>query len=141
LRQTGLPADESLVENVPEFGFEGGYGGFSRLVHRCPEVTGVLCINDTMALGVMAAAEALGRKCPQDLSVIGFGDFPEGRHWRPRLTTVTLSENRVAEQAVRVVLQQQERPQRQTVLIPEELLVRESTGPAPLRGSGPREKP
>jgi DNA-binding LacI/PurR family transcriptional regulator len=74
-------------------------------------------------------------KCPQDLSVIGFGDFPEGRHWRPKLSTLTLSANRVAEQAVRAVLRQQQYSQREVVLIPEELIVRESTGPTPLRPS------
>jgi DNA-binding LacI/PurR family transcriptional regulator len=51
LQEAGLPWDDKLIENVQEFGFEGGYGGFSRLIKRCADVTGVLCINDPMALG------------------------------------------------------------------------------------------
>lgn len=138
LQAAGVPADEAVFENVTEFGFEGGHRGFSRLILRCPDITGVLCINDAMALGAMAAAEALGRQCPRDLSVVGFGDFPEGRHWRPKLTTLTLSASRVAEQAVAVVLNGRTQPLAREFRIPEELVIRESTGssPAAMRRNG-----
>lgn len=131
LREAGWPFEETLTENATEFGFEGGQGGFLRLAARAPDVTAVLCVNDPMALGVMTAAESLGRRCPEDLSVIGFGDFPEGRYWRPKLTTLTLSAQRVAEAAIGLVAEQRRQPRRETILIPEDLVVRESTGPAP----------
>lgn len=130
LAEAGLPNDDRLVENVREFGFEGGHDGFLRLIQRCPEVTGVVCINDAIALGVIAAAQETGRNCPADLSVIGFGDFAEGRYFCPKLTTFALSPNRVAQHAMELVLQQRQGPQvgGQTVLINEEFILRESTG-------------
>ena len=133
LTEAGLPWDDRLVENVREFGFEGGHDGFRRLAGRCPEVTGVVCINDAIALGVIAAARELGRNCPGDLSVIGFGDAVEGRYFQPKLTTFALSSNRVAKQAVELVLQhrQSSLKEHRTILITEDLIVRESTGAAP----------
>lgn len=132
LRTAGLPVRDELVENVSEFGFEGGRSGFLRLHRRCPEVTAVICINDGMALGVIAALRERQLSCPGDVSVVGFGDAVEGTFFQPRLTTLALSPKRVAEAAVELVEQLRQEADRrpQTMLIGEELVVRESTGPA-----------
>jgi len=129
LQEAGLPYSQSGIENVTEFGFEGGRIGFQRLIEQSPEVTALFCINDAMALGAIDAAVELGHKCPADLSVVGFGDAPEGRHSRPRLTTIALSANRVAERAIDLVLDHRNNGdwKATTMLIPEELLVRQST--------------
>ena len=133
LESGGLPYQETFVQNVTEFGFEGGQGGARQLIGRCPGITGLFCINDAMALGAIDAATELGRRCPADLSVVGFGDSPEGRHSRPKLTTFELSSGRVATDAIQLIVDQRlhPRPEPRTILIPEELIVRESTGPAP----------
>ena len=136
LEGAGVTFRKALVQNVTEFGFEGGERGFGELVKRCPDVTGVFCINDQIALGAIDAAQEAGRECPANLSVIGFGDSPEGKHWRPKLTTFALSSGRVAAEAIQLILQERAHPgsKPQTILIPEELIVRESTGLA--LGSG-----
>ena len=127
-----MDRDEKWIEKVGEFGFEGGYEGFHRLSRRCADVTGVFCINDAMGLGVIAAASESGRTCPGDLSVIGFGDSAVGTYFRPRLTTFALSSDRVAEEALALVVRQRKKPDQgpQTILIPEEMILRESTAGA-----------
>ncbi len=82
-----------------------------------------------MSLGVIAAARESGLSCPGDLSVIGFGDSAMGTYFRPRLTTFALSSDRVAEEALALVVRQRKTPGQgpETILIPEELIVREST--------------
>jgi DNA-binding LacI/PurR family transcriptional regulator len=136
----GMPYQEALLQNVTEFGFEGGQHGARELLARCPGVTGLFCINDAIALGAIDAANELGRRCPADLSVVGFGDSPEGRHWRPKLTTFELSSSRVATAAIQLIIEQHlhRRTDPKTVLIPEDLIVRESTGRAPDAGQGVR---
>ncbi|WP_426594168.1 LacI family DNA-binding transcriptional regulator [Cellulomonas sp. McL0617] len=51
-------------------------------------VTAVLCGNDELAMGLIRAAQDMGRRVPDDLSVIGFDDHPLGQLWSPALTTV-----------------------------------------------------
>jgi len=133
LEGAGLRYQRALVQNVTEFGFEGGQRGFRKLATRCPELTGLFCINDQIALGAIDAARELGWNCPARLSVIGFGDSPEGKHWRPKLTTFALSSGRVAAEALQLILGQRSQPnlRPKTILIPEELILRESTAPAP----------
>jgi DNA-binding LacI/PurR family transcriptional regulator len=135
LAKAGLRYKEAWVQNVTEFGFEGGQHGFADLVRRCPTITALFCINDAIALGAIDTAKKLGRNCPSDLSVVGFGDSPEGRHWHPALTTFALSSDLVAASAIRLISEQrvQRRMEQKTILIPEDLIVRESSGPAQTR--------
>ncbi len=65
-----------------------GEAGLHRLLAACPTLDAVFASNDQMALGVLHAAHSLGRRVPQDLSVIGVDDIPEGSHFWPPLTTV-----------------------------------------------------
>lgn len=141
LQAANIAYEEKYFQNVTEFGFEGGQHGFRELVKRCPEVTGLFCINDAIALGAIDAARDLGRDCPADLSVVGFGDSPEGSHWRPKLTTVALSAEKVATAALGLILERRKNPEaeQRTTLIPGDLIVREST--ARMGGMGLRTHP
>ena len=51
--------------------------GVGRQLAADPEVTAVLCGNDTMALGVMRALAEHGLRVPHDVSIVGFNDVPE----------------------------------------------------------------
>ncbi|HVV00767.1 MAG TPA: LacI family DNA-binding transcriptional regulator [Verrucomicrobiae bacterium] len=133
LEGAGIRFDEAFLQNVAEFGFEGGRRGVGELLKRCPSITGLFCINDGIALGAMDAASELGRACPRELSIVGFGDSSEGRYWRPNLTTIALSSEKVASEALSLVLDRRAHPDAppKQVLIPERLIIRNSTGPAP----------
>ena len=135
LAASGIKYNETFIQNVSEFGFDGGRLGAQQLLNRCPDITGIFCINDAIALGAIDAAAELGRACPGNLSVVGFGDAPEGRYWRPKLTTIALASDRVAEQAMGLIIEHRSHPGQpaKNVLIPEELLVRETTAAAPTR--------
>jgi DNA-binding LacI/PurR family transcriptional regulator len=50
--------------------------------------TGILAMSDTVAIGVMAAAQSAGLKVPTDLSVVGYDDLPMAAWTSPGLTTV-----------------------------------------------------
>lgn len=52
------------------------------------DVTAVFSSNDQMALGLLHALRATGRRVPEDVSVIGFDDIPEAAYFAPPLTTV-----------------------------------------------------
>lgn len=48
----------------------------------------VVCANDGMAAGAMAAAHERGLELPRELSIVGFDDAPIARYVYPKLTTV-----------------------------------------------------
>lgn len=50
--------------------------------------TAVFAANDQMALGTVHGLVERGLRVPEDVSVIGFDDLPDARHFLPPLTTV-----------------------------------------------------
>ena len=80
------PSDELIFEGdwTPSSGEHGLY----RLVERVPALDAVFASNDQMALGVLHGAHRLGRRVPDELSVVGVDDIAEGSHFWPPLTTV-----------------------------------------------------
>jgi DNA-binding LacI/PurR family transcriptional regulator len=69
-----------------------------------PEVTAVLCGNDTMALGVMRALAEHGLRVPRDVSIVGFDDVPEAGFYSPPLTTVRQDFGEVGRQALNTLI-------------------------------------
>ena len=85
LARNDLPFDADLVSETP-WTLEGGQAGAAPLLER--GVTGVVCSNDLMAVGVVSAAKAWGASVPDDLSVIGFDGSPIVAFTDPPLTTL-----------------------------------------------------
>jgi len=93
--------------------------------------TAIFAASDTQAFGTLEAARALGIRVPEELSVIGFDDIDVASY--VGLTTVRQplfeSGRRGAELLLRALSGRTVEPR--TELLPLELIVRSSTGPAP----------
>ncbi len=65
---------------------------------------------------------------PEDVSIVGFDDLPEARHFRPALTTVRQDFETLGRRAVEAIIAaiDGERPAARTVIEPE-LIIRDST--------------
>ena len=106
------------------------------------EPTALIAANDLCAVGVLTRLRELGRRVPQDISVTGFDDIPFSRHTAPALTTARIPRAEMGERVwamMRSLLVDEVPPSQ--ILTNAEVLVRDSTGPAPgargLPGPGP----
>lgn len=52
------------------------------------DVDAIVCLNDALALGAVHGLVGAGRRVPEDVSVIGFDNIPEGGFFTPELTTI-----------------------------------------------------
>ena len=86
----------------------------------------MLALSDLLALGVMDAAAERGLDVPADLSVVGFDDIPEAAAATPPLTTVRQPHDEKGAAAVRLLLDSDDR---ESVLLPAELVIRSTTAP------------
>lgn len=96
-----------------------------------PRPTAVVCDDDILAAGACKAARRLGLHIPADLSVTGFDDLALATAVEPELTTVHLPAERVGEQGMSALLAVLDGTPWTAPDIPVELIVRDSTGPAP----------
>ena len=124
---------ETVGMGVPVGGREHHYRAGRELLNRPDRPTAVLCFSDVMATDVVRAAEDLGLRVPEDLSVVGFDDSPVALQMRPTLTTVRqdfTEKGRLAATLLIEALAQASAPARaRHHLLPTELVVRESTAP------------
>ncbi|AIY01548.1 putative transcriptional regulator, LacI family [Arthrobacter sp. PAMC 25486] len=70
----------------PESGYRNGI-----ILGRMPEVTAILVASDEMAFGVLRALAELGRRVPEDVSVVGIDDIDLAPYSNPPLTTIRQS--------------------------------------------------
>jgi len=137
LREAGLNVDRSAVPAMyGDHQIEGGRQATTELLSHAPELTAVFVLNDLMALGALEAARAANRRVPADLSILGFDDIPFAALANPPLTTVgqPIRElgTRAADLLLRVIEEGVILPDvadsaQPNVLLPNELIVRQST--------------
>jgi DNA-binding LacI/PurR family transcriptional regulator len=131
LEAAGAEVPEPLVGDwSPQAGYDLG-----RQLTRERDVSAVFVANDQMALGVLRAMHEAGREVPGEVSVVGFDDIPEAAYFQPPLTTVRQDFIEMGRRSLRTLLRTIETGRRASAepLVPPELIVRESTGPAPGR--------
>ena len=137
----GIP-DERVVAGRASI--EGGASAFHRAWGIGLRPTAVLAMSDAMAIGAMSAARDMGLRIPDDLSVVGFDDIDLAAHVDPPLTTVHQPIRQKGADAVRLLLaevEQREANRPEHLRLDTRLIVRASTGPAPVgRGIAPRER-
>lgn len=131
LRQHGLALDDDAVGDA-NFSAESGYHAAKALLTRRPDLTAIFAGNDTIAIGVMNAAHELGRRVPDDLSIVGFDDLPFARWLTPPLTTIRTDGVRQGMIAAEMLFARlNQRPlESQRVRMEPELIVRASTSRA-----------
>lgn len=96
-------------------------------------MTAVFVASDYMAMGVMRAIVDYGRRIPEDVSVVGFDDVPEAEYQIVPLTTIREDHEILAKRSVNelVAIINGSPVPSQDIELPLELIVRQSTGPAP----------
>lgn len=128
-------ATSDVATVTGEFSIDAGKTAGMQLLDRPDRPTAIMCAEDSLAIGVVQAARALGLRIPQDLSVVGYDDAPVSAYVDPPLTTVRQHAERKGKLAAAAVLRLLEGgPQRapEQHLLTTELVVRNSAGPAPL---------
>jgi DNA-binding LacI/PurR family transcriptional regulator len=135
LNQRGLVFDPALTAAEPET-FAGGAEAARRLMALVHPPTALLTHNDTVAVGVMHGLRAVGKRIPEDVSVVGFDNTEICDYLPTPLTSVSLPKQDLGQQAVRLVLAAIDRVEEplspiEGLSLPTELIVRASTGPAP----------
>ncbi len=129
LAAAGIETNFELVEES-DWLVEGGYAATRRLLERVPDITAIFAQNDMMAVGVLGALRALGRRVPENFSVVGCDDITLASYTVPALTTVHIPFYETGEMAVQLLLDiiTKGTTDPKKILLPVHLVQRASTG-------------
>jgi DNA-binding LacI/PurR family transcriptional regulator len=118
---------------------EGGRQAARDLLTSGFRPTAVVCVNDRMAIGVLKEFREHGIRVPEDISVTGFDNTIYSEYVTPALTTLHIDRERIARYIFENLTDQKLGPDSEIlaigreIVIDTQLVVRESTGPAPSR--------
>jgi LacI family transcriptional regulator len=116
-----------------EYGFGQGFDAMQTLLARGLPFSAVICGNDYLAAGVLAALDAAGIAVPGRISVASFNDNEFAGYLHPPLTTVHVPIADMGAEAGRYLLARlRGEPAQAPSRLPVRLAQRSSTGPAPV---------
>lgn len=141
LKNNGIPWDEKYLFKT-DYSRGQARSAAESLLSMPEGATAVFVASDSMALEVMTVAREMGKKIPEDLSIVGFDDNPSGLYGPVSLTTVHQPLIRMAEEGVKELHRlmavensssgatpASRAQEAKRILLPTELVVRESCRP------------
>jgi DNA-binding LacI/PurR family transcriptional regulator len=139
LAHHAIPLDRELVVEG-DGTLAGGQRAAQQLMALPQPPTAIFCFNDLMAIGNLCALSQAGWRVPADCSVVGFDDLELAAYCSPPLTTVRQHRIRLGRQAMHMLHQLiRGRGDVQAEILPAELVVRKTSGPAPVPADGREE--
>jgi LacI family transcriptional regulator len=127
--QLGVPLRDDFV--VPgDFEIDAGIEATRELFRR-GRPTAIVAANDLAAIGAISALTEMGRRVPDDVSVLGFDDIPFARVVQPALTTIRQPVYELGRAALHLAIDSPERTAADPHVLEASFVARRSTGPVP----------
>jgi LacI family transcriptional regulator len=76
----------------------------TKIMSLAQRPTCILCADDTMALGAIAACEVVGYQAGIDIAIAGYGDYEHSQYTKPAITTVKYDTGNVGESMSKLIL-------------------------------------
>lgn len=131
LKSAGI---QSLAEAEGDWTAQSGYSA-TKTIFSQHDFTALVAGNDQMALGTIRALADLGKRVPEDVSVIGFDDIPEAEFFLPALTTIKQEFRLLGKMGIEYlihIINDPDSANGQQIITPE-LVIRQSTAPPATR--------
>ncbi|WP_377152768.1 LacI family DNA-binding transcriptional regulator [Roseateles sp. UC29_93] len=132
LYESGTLADPALEIIVPNMG-DGDTGvveAMRSLLSLPQPPDAVLCYNDSTALVAMAHCRDHGWHVPRDIAVVGFDDISGAATALPSLSTLRVDKEALGAAGVELLLRREPDSPDEAIVLPVDLIVRDSSGDA-----------
>jgi DNA-binding LacI/PurR family transcriptional regulator len=129
LEAAGIPAEESLEIGCRIWNSPGAADSFGKYLDQHPVPDAVVCMTDSLAMGVISALHARGLSVPEDVSVVGYDNITDSATTIPPLTTIDFDKQLFAETAIQVLTDRIADPGKpiMSVTLPHQIVRRSST--------------
>jgi LacI family transcriptional regulator len=107
LKAAGIRVSKDWIVTPTEPGprtFHHGFESAKRLLQVKPRVDAIFCFNDPLAIGATEAVLSAGLRVPEDVAIIGCGNYPLGATLRNPVSTIDQNTRELGEKSAAVVL-------------------------------------
>ena len=130
MAKAGLATDRVLKVGKPPLSIEDGAGAAARLLEKFPDTDCVFCVSDLPAFGVLSMLPSLNLRVPEDIGIVGFGNFEVSRFATPAISTVSVDPKSIGRETGRLIgelLANNGDPSRQLIKVKADLTFRGTT--------------
>ncbi|MFM0052788.1 LacI family DNA-binding transcriptional regulator [Caballeronia grimmiae] len=135
LARNGLairPQHLAVMDDNATVGIPFARAAFQQIMNARPAPTAIVCGNDTLAIGALLEAKAMGHAVPDAVSISGFDDIELSAHFQPSLTTIRVPDRQLGELAAEYLIGRiAGKPTTCPSMLEVSIIERDSTGPAP----------
>jgi len=130
LKNNDIKVDENLILKIEDT--ENFEASIEELLVNNPDLEAIFAVNELFAVTAIKQANKLGKKVPEELSVIGFTDGIISKYSSPSITTVSQNGIKMGGKAAKMLIErleaeEEEEEQYKTEVIETDLVEREST--------------
>lgn len=100
LEEYSIPQNDELLFPIQTVNFQNGEMAMKQLLTQHPDIDGVFCYTDWVALGAIKAIQDMSFLVPRDIKVVGFDDISVSELAQIPLTTVHQNTSQMAKEAV-----------------------------------------
>lgn len=132
LKEAGVPFRWSLVHESDGEHAEQDHQAVEALLSRKSPPTAIIAADDNRAIHILEALHRRGVKVPQQVSVLGYPNYPESKLTQPALSVVDAAYEEVGTAAMRLLMAQMHEgadPASQAIAVAPRLVQRESVAP------------
>ena len=104
IKDSGLDVDESLIMPC-DFDPEAGRNALEILLKNHPDLDGIFTVNDELGVEAIICLKNMGKDVPNDVAVVGFGDFPICRIVEPQLSSISHHPDKIGFEAATCLLE------------------------------------
>ncbi|QQK76526.1 LacI family DNA-binding transcriptional regulator [Salicibibacter cibarius] len=121
-----------FLEDNLELGYatvKGGENAAKSLLERTVGITAIFSLNDLMTIGIISKLKELSIKIPEDIAVIGFGDFASANIINPPVTNIVQPSETIGKTAFDTLLSKINNPEyMKHIELPPSMILRKSCG-------------
>lgn len=126
LEKNNIPFREELLIEC-NFSYDIAYKKTKKLISDYPEIDGLFCTSDVMAIGALNAIKDSNKSIPNDISLFGFDGIPTSRFTNPPLSTIQQNYIKKGEEAARLLYEiLTKKCKEKTVIVPCEIVITNS---------------
>ena len=130
LKENKLPIDDELII-YNRLTRVDGLTAIKQFLKLKNPPDAIFCGNDTSALSMIVYLRELGIRVPDDISIVGFSNEPFSEVVTPSISTIKQPAYEMGQKAAELIIEEieQKKPSKkyQTIILPSELIIRESS--------------
>ena len=133
LEKNNFVFDSKLVYTCKGSGFDEGFNFAKQLFEEHPDVDGIFCVTDMVAIGAISYFNEININIPEQIKIVGFSNWFMGQVVKPKLTTIDQPGYTMGVESFNVLLEEIEAKKTnkkfkpKTIELKTELIYREST--------------